>query len=96
MIVRSCRRYDFDVDRDRLWETLGALEEFRSWWPWLRRFEGTRLAVGERWRCTVAPPLPYEVDFTVTIDEVVIGRRAGRSRGGQLARVAVRVVGGVG
>jgi uncharacterized protein YndB with AHSA1/START domain len=71
MIVRSRRRYDFGADRARVWEAMAAVDEFRTWWPWLRRFEGEGLAAGERWRCSIQPPLPYVMRFTVAIDEVV-------------------------
>jgi len=71
MIVRSHRRYDFATDRTRVWEAMGAVDEFRRWWPWLRRFDGRALAAGEVWRCTVQPPLPYVMRFTVTIDDLV-------------------------
>jgi uncharacterized protein YndB with AHSA1/START domain len=71
MIVRSDRRHRFDVDRDTLWSAITSVEDFSAWWPWLRAFDGERLAVGETWGCTVQPPLPYTLHFALEIDEVV-------------------------
>ena len=43
---------------------------YRSWWPWLRRFDAQGLTAGEEWRCEVQPPLPYIVRFQVAIEKV--------------------------
>lgn len=69
--MRSQRRYDFAADRVRVWEAMGAVDEFRHWWPWLRRFESGGLVAGDVWRCTVQPPLPYVMRFSVALDEIV-------------------------
>ena len=69
--VRSDRRHRFDVDRQVLWAAITSVEDFSAWWPWLRGFDGERLAVGETWDCTVQPPLPYSLHFVLEIDEVV-------------------------
>ena len=53
-----------------MWERISALENYRSWWPWLRRFDARALATGEEWRCEVQPPLPYIVRFQVAIEKV--------------------------
>lgn len=71
MDVRSDRCYSFPASRAAVWAGMGAVDEFRTWWPWLRRFEADGLVAGDRWRCTVQPPLPYVVRFTVHLDEVV-------------------------
>jgi len=44
---------------------------YPSWWPWLQTFDGTLLADGERWTCTVHPPLPYRVSFELVLRDVV-------------------------
>jgi hypothetical protein len=69
--VRSDRRHRFDVDRRELWAAITSVEDFSAWWPWLRAFDGERLAAGETWDCTVQPPLPYSLHFALEIDEVV-------------------------
>lgn len=58
------------VPPDRLWERFRAVDEYSRWWPWLRSFEATALVEGEAWRCTVQPPLPYRVRFTIRLDAV--------------------------
>lgn len=49
------------------------MSSYRRWWPWLVRFDGTALAAGERWRCTVQPPLPYTLRFAVVLRGVSPG-----------------------
>jgi len=75
MEVRSERRFRFDATPAALWAALGSVEEYPRWWPWLRRFDARALAPGEEWRCTVKPPLPYVVRFTITFDELEPERR---------------------
>lgn len=54
---------------------MGRVEAFRDWWPWLRRFDADALRVGDRWRCTIRPPLPYLLRLTIRIDEAVAPSR---------------------
>lgn len=68
--LRSDRRYRFDDAPDELWARLVDVTSYPHWWPWLREFDGTELAAGEIWRCTVQPPLPYRVHFAVHLDRV--------------------------
>jgi hypothetical protein len=69
--VRSDRRYRFDVSPEGLWERISDVDEFCRWWPWLRGFEADELCAGEAWDCTVQPPLPYLLRFTIALEEVV-------------------------
>ena len=66
----SDRRYHFPVDRARFWATIDRLDEYGTWWPWLRSFDGAALRAGEAWGCTVQPPLPYTVRFTIHLVDV--------------------------
>ena len=67
----SDRCWDFPVPADELWHRLSTVDEYATWWPWLRRFDpGDGIASGARWRCEVAPPLPYVVRFTVHLEHV--------------------------
>lgn len=76
MSLRSDRRWDFDVAPDELWQRLSAIDEYPTWWPWLRRFQPIGgFAEGARWACVVAPPLPYDVRFSVQLDRVEHGER---------------------
>ena len=71
MRFHSDRRYELPSSPDRVWAHIGRVEQYPSWWPWLRGFDGERLAAGDVWACTVQPPLPYVVRFQVHLDEVV-------------------------
>ena len=74
MRLRTHREISFPFGADELWKRIAAVERFPNWWPWLRTFDGQHLRAGETWECTVQPPLPYTVSFTVTIDEIVVGQ----------------------
>jgi len=54
-----------------LWEALSRTDDYRSWWTWLRRFEGDGLVEGGRTDCVVRAPLPYSLRFAVTVRRVV-------------------------
>jgi hypothetical protein len=68
--VDSDRTYHFVCAPTVVWDVLVRTDEYRSWWPWLRRFERGPLEPGARWSCVVQPPLPYRVAFDLVIDEV--------------------------
>jgi uncharacterized protein YndB with AHSA1/START domain len=65
------RSYRLPVPPAELWSALARVEDYRQWWPWLRRFDAVHLADDEIWHCLVQPPLPYWVRFDVTLDEVL-------------------------
>jgi hypothetical protein len=71
--LASDRRYRYPFSPGVFWQRIQAVPEYPRWWPWLRSFDGTRLAPGEMWACVVQPPLPYRVAFTVAITDVVDG-----------------------
>ena len=71
MQLESDRRYVYPVPPERMWGALAATHLYRRWWPWLTAFEADGLVAGSRWRCTVRPPLPYSVRFTLHLDDVV-------------------------
>jgi hypothetical protein len=68
--ITTEHRYELPLPCESVWSLIGQVEGFRSWWPWLRQFEGQGLAVGDEWCCTVQPPVPYLVRFRVVIDHV--------------------------
>jgi len=71
----SNRCWDFPVSAEELWRRLSTVDDYASWWPWLRRFDpGPGFTRGAEWRCEVTPPLPYVVRFTVQLDDVEEGR----------------------
>jgi uncharacterized protein YndB with AHSA1/START domain len=84
MEVRSDRRCSFADDPSALWAKLVRTDDYRTWWPWLHRFEGGELVPGERWRCVVQPPLPYQLRFELAIDEVEPERYVRAEIGGDI------------
>jgi hypothetical protein len=76
MEVASDRRWTFDVPADVLWARMASTDEYRRWWPWLRRFDAKGLVEGDVWGCLVQPPLPYVLRFRVELTAVDPGARA--------------------
>jgi hypothetical protein len=70
MRIASDRRFDFDLAPAALWEAATRVERYRDWWPWLHQLDGANFEEGSVWACSVRPPLPYAVRFTLTIEEV--------------------------
>lgn len=71
MRITSDRRYHFAMAPDELWAAISSVEDYRRWWPWLRRLDAEALVVGDRWSATVQPPLPYSLQFAIDLVEVV-------------------------
>lgn len=86
--MRSERRTPLDAPPEAVWAALRQVERYRSWWPWLRSFDGRSLATGERWTCSVQPPLPYRVRFTIELVDVVEAGHVTASIGGDVAGTA--------
>lgn len=84
MKVRSDRHYEFAVGPDELWAAVTRVEDYRRWWPWLRRLRAEAFAEGETWACLVQPPLPYSLRLRVTLDEVVAPRFVTATIGGDI------------
>jgi hypothetical protein len=68
--VRSDRRYQLGATPEELWPVLTRVEDYRRWWPWLRQCDARAFEVGSTWRCLVQPPLPYTIEFLLTLTEV--------------------------
>jgi uncharacterized protein YndB with AHSA1/START domain len=66
----SDRRYQLPVPPAELWAALARVQDYREWWPWLRRFDAVGLVEDEIWHCLVQPPVPYWVRFDLTLREV--------------------------
>jgi len=73
--IRSDRRYEFAQERPAVWDALGHVDRYRTWWSWLRDFDGTEMAAGERWHCVVKPPLPYMLRFVIELTDVIEAER---------------------
>ena len=48
---------------------MAQVDRYQDWWPWLRRFDATRLVTGDVWTATVQPPLPYRLTFDLCLTE---------------------------
>jgi hypothetical protein len=68
--ITTVHRYELPLEPTTEWSLIKGVGRYRSWWPWLRQFEGGGLSVGDEWYCTVQPPVPYVVRFRVGIDDV--------------------------
>jgi len=82
--VRSDRSFRFAAGPDDLWSALTAVDRYRLWWPWLRRFDGHSFSEGTRWGCAIRSPLRYPVRFEIVLEEVVTGRSASASVAGDI------------
>ncbi|MCD9625114.1 SRPBCC family protein [Rhabdothermincola salaria] len=74
-MLESDRTFPVEAEPGEVWSTLCRPERYRVVWPWLKEFDGTALAEGERWSCAVQPPLPYVVRFRLSLHTVVAGER---------------------
>jgi hypothetical protein len=68
--ITTVHQYELPLPRAEAWCLISEVSEYRTWWPWLRSFEGVALASDEEWRCEVQPPVPYLVRFRVSIEHV--------------------------
>jgi hypothetical protein len=82
--VQSDRHYRFAVSRPGVWEALTQVDRYRTWWPWLRSFDGRAFAAGERWRCVVKPQLPYTLEFVIALESVSETESAGARLSGDI------------
>ncbi len=88
MHIASDRSYRFDIAPSALWAEIAEVERFPTWWPWLRQFDAVGLEPGDRWRCTVQPPLPYSLSFAIAIEEVEPNARVTASVSGEITGTA--------
>ena len=68
---RFDRTWHFDVSLERLWGAVADTEAYPRVWPWLDDFQTGPLSVVTVARFRVRPPLPYRLQFTVQVDDVV-------------------------
>lgn len=80
----SVREFHVAADTGAVWDALARVGDYPRWWNWLRHFDGTRLAAGERWRCTVRPMVPYALRFVIELREVEPGERVAAGVSGDL------------
>lgn len=97
MRIASDRCYEFGLAPAALWESATQVDQYRAWWPWLHQLDGARFELGSVWECSVRPPLPYAVRFTLTLEEVREPSLAVAAIGGDIvgsARLEVTEVAG--
>ena len=68
--IHSDRTYHLPGSAEDVWTGLARVEDYRSWWPWLRRFEARALVPGDVWRCTLRPSLPYAIRCDIALEVV--------------------------
>jgi hypothetical protein len=62
------------VAPDRLWGVLADVDDYPSFWPWLRSFDGRALETGTVWRGVIDVAGPLRLEVAIHIDEVVVER----------------------
>ena len=85
------RSWMFPCSADELWAALERVDDYTSWWPWLKRFDARprALQAGARARCVAKPPVvPVAMRFRIDIVEVVPGRRISTTVDGDLVGTA--------
>lgn len=85
MEVVSDRVYHLPICRRELWRRIRVVEDYPTWWPWLRQFDAEKLTVGEVWRGTLQPPLPYTIRCDVRFETVFEPELIAASLTGDLA-----------
>jgi uncharacterized protein YndB with AHSA1/START domain len=70
-------RYRFPAPPDEVWHHMNRVDEFPTWWRWLREFqvEGGGLTSGGVLRGLVVPPIPYRFRVGIALDEVAPAER---------------------
>jgi hypothetical protein len=70
MRIRSDRLYRLPIPRHEIWRRITVVDDYQTWWPWLRSLDAVRLAAGEVWRCTLRPPMPYAIRCDIHFERV--------------------------
>ena len=82
---RFDRTWVFPVAPKAFWRAISRTRDFPRWWPWLRRLDGDGLVEGGRADALVRGPIPYNLEFTVAVDELVPERRVDASVDGDVS-----------
>jgi uncharacterized protein YndB with AHSA1/START domain len=68
---RFDRRFEFAASPAELWSIVQETHRYPDWWSWLRSFDSTGLEPGSVSRCVIRAPLPYSLEITVEVEDVV-------------------------
>ena len=91
-VLASDRRYVFDAGIATVWSALERVDAYRTWWPWLDRFDADGMWPGAEWRCAVRSPLRRTLRFTIAIADVVEPRAiTAQLRGDLVGTAAVTI-----
>jgi len=93
MELRSQRSYDFGAAPGAVFDAAGRLEDYGTWWPWLRLVSAERLATGDVWACELRPPIPYVLHLSLAFERVEVPRMVAVAVTGDLAGTSVAEVG---
>jgi len=68
-IMTYRRTYEFSISPSEMWDTIGEVDQFEVWWPWLEEFrlEGDTLEEGAVLHGVIAPPLPYRMRILIEL-----------------------------
>jgi hypothetical protein len=69
---RYDRRFGLDIAVAELWALLERTDRYVEWWSWLQTLDGGGLQPGDVASCVVRAPLPYSLQFTVEVVDVVL------------------------
>ena len=89
------REWNFPVSRDEFWATILRVDDYTSWWRWLRRFDADGLYAGAHADCTIQAPLPFALSFAIDVEDVIEGDRVDTWISGDLegpARLELRTL----
>ncbi len=70
MEIHSDHSHRVPATSAEVWDAISRTDDYRRWWPWLRRLDADGLRSGAVWHCTVQPPLPYTLRFDIALDDV--------------------------
>jgi uncharacterized protein YndB with AHSA1/START domain len=76
-IMSYRREFEFSVSPADLWDVIGEVDHFETWWPWLEEFriEGGSLEKGAVLHGVIAPPLPYRMRIQIELTRCEPPRR---------------------
>jgi uncharacterized membrane protein len=89
--IETRRAVEVPASAEQVWAALGRVQDYPRWWPWLRHLDARSLSAGERWACTIKPPLPWSLQLEIVLDEVVDGALRATVTGDVEGRAAVAV-----
>jgi hypothetical protein len=67
---RFDKSWPFAVAPDDLWTAVNRTDDFRTWWSWLRDFDGAGVEPGATASCVIQAPLPYALRLRIVVERV--------------------------